>query len=318
MKLISWNCQGAFRKKNKKVLSFKPDILVIPECENEKKLRFGELTPQPNDFFWYGNDLNKGIGVFSYSDYKFELLKEFNPKFKFIIPLKVTNNKTSFILFAVWANNKQEDDYNRYIRQVWFSINYYKHLLDYPVILIGDFNSNKVWDKKGRIGNHSDVANKLKEKEIISLYHLQNKLKQGEETTPTFFMYRKKEKPYHIDYCFASRSLLGNGFDILIENYNKWNKLSDHSPLIINLKVNVYFERFENKLELRLKEMFQKLNPITQQKFYDLIDSILTRGKKIDMKNRLKEENKEYIKLLKDTENLIKINQLIEKVNCKN
>lgn len=36
----------------------------------------------------------------------------------------------------------------RYIAQVWLAINYYNDLLDKPSILIGDFNSNKIWDKK--------------------------------------------------------------------------------------------------------------------------------------------------------------------------
>ena len=100
MKIIEWNSQGAFRKKNEKILSLNPDILIVSECESEEKLKFGKLTPKPNDFFWYGDSQNKGIGVFSYSDYKFELLKEFNPKYRYVIPLKVTRKNTSFILFA--------------------------------------------------------------------------------------------------------------------------------------------------------------------------------------------------------------------------
>jgi exonuclease III len=70
MRIIEWNCQGAFRKKNNKILALQPDILIIPECENEAKLEFGKLTPKPTDFFWYGDSGHKGIGIFSYSDYK--------------------------------------------------------------------------------------------------------------------------------------------------------------------------------------------------------------------------------------------------------
>jgi hypothetical protein len=94
MRLVEWNCQGAFRKKNAKILSINPDILIVPECENKTKLKFGELTPEPNDFFWYGGKENKGIGVFSYSEYKFELLDEFNPEFRYIIPLRVSGNES--------------------------------------------------------------------------------------------------------------------------------------------------------------------------------------------------------------------------------
>ena len=53
MRLIEWNCQGAFRKKNEQILTLNPDILVVPECENEEKLKFGKLTPKPNSFIWW-------------------------------------------------------------------------------------------------------------------------------------------------------------------------------------------------------------------------------------------------------------------------
>ncbi len=129
MKIIEWNCQGAFRKKFNKILSLKPDILIIPECENEEKLKFGKLTPKPNDFFWYGDNPNKGIGIFSYSKYKFELLNEFNPRFKYIIPLKVIGKNHSFILFAIWAMNNKENIQESYIGQIWNAINYYSRLL---------------------------------------------------------------------------------------------------------------------------------------------------------------------------------------------
>jgi len=242
MKIIEWNSQGAFRKKNEKILSSNPDILIISECENEEKLKFGKLTPKPNDFFWYGDNPNKGIGIFSYSDYKFELMKEFNPKFRYIIPIIVTGKDNSFVLFAIWAMDNKENREARYIGQIWLAINYYSELLDNNTILIGDFNSNKIWDYKDRVGNHTDVVKRLKEKKIFSLYHEQNSVEHGKEKDPTFFMYRKKEKPYHIDYCFASDKILKNGVEFLVGKFNDWNDLSDHTPIIIDLKMNgIYF-----------------------------------------------------------------------------
>ncbi len=40
MKVIEWNSQVAFRKKNEKILSLNLDILIISECKNEEKLKF--------------------------------------------------------------------------------------------------------------------------------------------------------------------------------------------------------------------------------------------------------------------------------------
>jgi len=236
MRLIQWNCQGAFRTKYQNVLSWRPDILVVAECENKEKLKFGQILPEPKDFYWYGDSNHKGIGVFSYSDYKFELMNTFNPEYRYILPFKVTGHDTTFTLFAIWAMNNKENRDARYIGQIWLAINYYSTLLDDKTVLIGDFNSNKIWDYKDRVGNHSDVVDLLNQKKIISLYHDQNKVEQGKEKEPTLYMYRNKEKPYHIDYCFASDNLLKNGYSFQVGAYENWIEYSDHTPIIVDIK----------------------------------------------------------------------------------
>lgn len=237
MKLITWNCQGAFRKKNQVVLEHRPDILVIQECEHTDKLGLGSTIPQPNDFYWYGDSIHKGIAIYSYSDYRFELLPDFNPEFRYVLPFRVTKNGQSFILFAIWAMHNKQNYEARYIGQVWHAINYYTSLLSDPILLIGDFNSNKIWDYDSRVGNHSDVVNKLSENNIHSIYHHYFNIEQGKEKHPTFFLQRKLNKPYHIDYCFASADFIDKVQGVEIGTYEKWALHSDHSPLIITIDV---------------------------------------------------------------------------------
>ena len=233
MRLVTWNCQGAFRKKADFILTLEPDILIVQECEHPDKLKFNLTTPKPNHFYWHGDNLNKGIGIFSYSDYKFELLPEFNPTFRYILPFRVTGNNKSFLLFAIWAMDNKENYEARYIGQIWLAINYYSTLLDNSSILIGDFNSNKIWDSKERVGNHSDVVDKLAEKNILSVYHNHFDSEQGKEKHPTFFLQKNISKPYHIDYCFASKDIFDTLEKIEIGTYDNWIKHSDHSPLNI-------------------------------------------------------------------------------------
>jgi exodeoxyribonuclease-3 len=233
MRLITWNCQGAFRKKADQILKLHPDILVVQECENPEKLNFGRSIEKPQDFFWYGDNQNKGLGIFSYSNYKFELLADFNPDFRYVLPFRVTGNNQTFTLFAIWAMANKENYEARYIGQVWLAINYYLDLLGNSTILIGDFNSNKIWDYKGRVGTHTDVVNKLAEKEIYSIYHKRFDLEHGKENHPTFFLQKKDFKPYHIDYCFASKNLLDKVKDLEIGTYYNWIPYSDHTPMIV-------------------------------------------------------------------------------------
>ena len=237
MKIITWNCQGAFRKKAEVILALQPDILIIQECEHLDKLVFNSKIQQPNHFLWFGDNKNKGLGIFSYGDYKFELLEEYNPDFKIVIPILVSKEQFSFTLFAIWANNPIDKD-NRYIEQVWNAINNYDNLITKDkIILTGDFNSNKIWDRKHRIGNHSAVVDKLANKNIFSIYHNHLQEDQGKESIPTFYLQRNKNKPYHIDYCFASEDILNKLINFEIGTYENWISHSDHSPLIVDFNL---------------------------------------------------------------------------------
>lgn len=236
MKLITWNCQGAFREKANFILNHNPDILVVQECEHPGKLIYSSTVQEPNDFLWFGDNLNKGLAVFSYGKFKLKLYENHNPDFKLIAPIFVTGGKFDFTLFAIWANNPQDKN-NQYIEQVWYAINHYDNLLNSGnTILTGDFNSNKIWDKKHKDRNHSAVVERLKSKSIESLYHLHLKQEQGKEEHPTFHLQRKKEKPYHIDYCFVSSDICTKFESLEIGNYENWIEYSDHIPLIINFQ----------------------------------------------------------------------------------
>jgi len=221
MKLITWNCQMAFRKKNQAILAFQPDILVVPECENGEKLQFGKLTPEPQDFFWYGDNPHKGIGVFSYGDYRFSLDPSFTPEYRYVIPLKVTG-KQNFNLIAIWAMPNKKKNKQRYIGQVWSGLQYYKDLLKEDTVVIGDFNGNQIWDKNSYTGNFTQTMDFLEARNFKSLYHLETGEAYGKETQPTFYLYRNIEKPYHMDYCVIKESMIQKGVKTMIGTFEDW------------------------------------------------------------------------------------------------
>jgi exonuclease III len=222
----------AFRKKADIILAYKPDILIVPECEHPDKLKFNTDTPKPTDMLWFGANKNKGLGIFSYSDFRFKLIKRHNAELKMIIPVAVSG-PFAFTLYAVWANNPNDPD-GQYVTQVWKAIHHYKRLLtNRESILIGDFNSNTIWDKPRREGNHSTVIEHLGKKGIHSVYHKYFNQVQGKEQHPTLYMYRKKDKPYHIDYCFASGDIVNKLKSVEVGDYESWIKYSDHVPVIV-------------------------------------------------------------------------------------
>lgn len=223
----------AFRKKAEFILAQQPDILVIPECEHPDKLIFHSNIPKYNDILWFGKNQHKGLGILSYSDFRFKVHETYNRDFQLIIPIIVSGGIFEFILLAIWANNPTDKD-GRYVEQIWKAINYYDTLLENkPTILIGDFNSNTIWDNQHKHGSHSNLVKKLADKKIVSAYHLHHKQIQGIEAHPTLYMFRHENKPYHIDYCFVSAYLAQKIKSVDIGEYNIWSKYSDHVPLSV-------------------------------------------------------------------------------------
>jgi exonuclease III len=192
---------------------------------------------QPKEVLWYGHNPNKGLAIFSYSDFKLKVLDVYDDSYKLIIPIKVSNINIDFNLFAIWANNPTDPD-GQYVTQIWKAIHYYDNLLtNKQTILIGDFNSNTIWDRPRREGNHSTVVDYLNKKGIHSLYHKHFKQTQGKEKHPTLYMYRHKNKPYHIDYCFASKTIADKLRSVKIGDYDFWMQHSDHAPVIVTFKL---------------------------------------------------------------------------------
>lgn len=224
----------AFRKKAEAIIKHKADILVISECEHPDKIKFPSGSQAPVDQLWIGDNLNKGLGIFSFGKYRLKTHHSYNPTIKLIAPVMVTGGDIDLTLFAIWANNPL-DKHGPYVEQIWKAIHFYAPLLKKKhVVLAGDFNSNTIWDRKRRISNHSNVVKHLQEKKIESTYHLFHKQQQGKEKHPTQYMYRHKDKPYHLDYCFASAALTNRLQSVKIGSHKTWAQLSDHMPVIVS------------------------------------------------------------------------------------
>lgn len=225
----------AFRKKAYLMQVERPDILIIPECEHPDK--FIGLDFLPTSSVWHGFNKNKGLGVFSFGDYSLKLLDGHDEGIEIVCPISVSVGNLQFFLLAVWAQQTNDWDY-RHIGQVWKSVYHYEKLLaEHSCIVIGDFNSNVMWDKNHRIASHTMTVNKLKELRINSAYHNYFAVEHGKENHPTFYLYRHESRPYHIDYCFLSEYFSERLTEVSIGAYDTWKAYSDHTPLIITIDI---------------------------------------------------------------------------------
>ncbi len=238
MKIISWNCQGAFRKKAKFILDKNPEVIIIQECEHLEKLETEKILGLPENRLWFGDNKHKGLGIFANENILLRVDENYRSDLKYIVPIVLTSidKESECLIIAIWANNKEDKD-GQYVEQVWKAINHYEKLLNIErVILIGDFNSNTIWDRPKRNGNHSDVVQKLASHKIESLYHKKFKQVQGKEKHPTFLLQKNKNKPYHIDYCFASEYLTERIKSFQIGQFEEWLAYSDHVPIEVEFE----------------------------------------------------------------------------------
>jgi len=259
LRIVSWNCHYGFNgEKPQTIKEFKSDILVIPECR-EMDMEKSGYDEKHRD--WYGDhkeatekgeintEKDLGIGLFWKDGITVEPLPQWknslkdNYNFRYLIPYEVKGNFESFTLIAVWTKAKYiagEKDHLEYVQKAHAAIDHYNDLglLNGRVILIGDFNSNIIWNGCYRKEqNHSTLIEKLEKigiKECSSL---------SENKNNTYIYYTKNgEKQVIDDYCFASvkmsdsskLSVPGSDEWILTNGVKRWRGLSDHCPIIVD------------------------------------------------------------------------------------
>jgi len=258
LRIVSWNCHYGFDgKKPETIKSFKADILVIPECREIDMEKSG-YDKEHRD--WYGDhkeaiekeeintEKDLGVGIFWKDGITVKQLPEWenslkdNCNFRYLIPYEVKGNFPPFILITVWTKAKYitgENDHLEYVQKAHSAIDHYNDLglLKGQVILIGDFNSNIIWNncyKKEQ--NHSKLVEKL---EKIGIKDCSS---PSENKNNTYIYYTKNgEKQVVDDYCFAS-SKISDSAKFSIPSSDEWTLVngvkhwhgSDHCPIVVD------------------------------------------------------------------------------------
>lgn len=221
MRIVSWNCGDGFQKKYHLLERFNADVFVIQECRDPKKYNDSAFRKFSENHLWIGE--NRGLGVFANSGIRLSALDWGDYGLYYFLPCLINNG---FKLLSVWACNN-------YIEDVYPFMKFQEEKLS-NILILGDFNSNSIWDiyrkNKHERRTHRALVSALYSRGVRSIYHEQTGEDFGQEKTPTFFMYRKQEKPYHIDYAFSDLSCR-----LSIEQNSEWLNYSDHVPLIVDL-----------------------------------------------------------------------------------
>ncbi len=227
MKLATWNCcRGAFENKVVLIDHLQADVAVIQEVAKP-------IAESP-DVLWFGDNLKIGMAVQVRAPYTIAPLPQLADIPKYVIPVQVSG-PVSFILFAVWT---MKNEGLPYIRSLSTAIDRYSHLFGQgtPVVIMGDFNSNAIWDKQHpKHLNHSSMVERLDKFGLVSAYHHHGSMRHGEESDNTFYLHRKQEKGFHIDYCFLPKDWAEAISAVRVERFEELASSSDHRPLVVGV-----------------------------------------------------------------------------------
>jgi exonuclease III len=226
MILVSWNCcRGPFQKKVALLDTLNADIAVIQECARPPS--------ESETCLWFGDNPRQGIAVIARPPYSLARLPARRSVPKFIVPVAVSGPR-AFTLLAVWSKSRQK---HNYVEAVVKGVRMYRELLTAgPAVVMGDFNSNTIWDKsRAADRNHSALVKILNELGMVSTYHAHFNEAQGSETRPTYYFQWKETQTYHIDHCFIPAKWAEAITRVEIGTYEEWKLHSDHRPFIVEL-----------------------------------------------------------------------------------
>jgi hypothetical protein len=226
MNLVTWNCcRGAYAAKVPLLAPLGADVAVVPECARP--------LAESETCLWFGDNPRQGLAVTASNGYRLSRLPAKARIPKYVVPVQVTGPE-SFTLLAVWSKANQR---YRYVTAVIKALQRYRALFTgSPVVVMGDLNTNLFWDSHHPAGeNHSALMDLMEDLGLVSAYHHFFGEAQGCETRPTCYLLWKRERPYHLDYCFVPRSWASRIRRVDVGSYEEWQRHSDHRPLLVEL-----------------------------------------------------------------------------------
>jgi hypothetical protein len=231
MKLVAWNCAMGLPGKLAALMALKPDIAVLSEVACPEKLRKDAPQLSGLPIVWVGSNPNKGLAVVSFTGSGLVLDGSYRDSNQYVAPVHVHGSK-SFRLLAVWDHNDRKEGLNRRAGPLLRALeDSSEFCLSDDLVIAGDFNNNPQWDKPNGPKNMARISEELTKRRLVSLYHHRSGSAFGSEAQATYWQYRNRMKPYHIDYIFVPAAWREDLVSFELGTFDDWFRLSDHAPL---------------------------------------------------------------------------------------
>ena len=224
IRLATWNCcRSSVAKTAEAVTALNASVTVVQEARRPAALPPGHL--------WMGSKPGNGIAVVPGAGFEVAL-GPVDPAAPWSILPVTVSGPIGLHLLMVWT--RKEHEYDQGLDAALTT--YASFLKAAPTVVIGDFNSNAIWDAPRRKTDFSRVAKRLADEfGLVSAYHAHSGETYGSESQATLYFMRKRARPYHIDYCFVPARWMENIRSVSVLDNPPWDALSDHRPLVVDL-----------------------------------------------------------------------------------
>ena len=215
--VATWNCADGFAKKRGYLAELDADILCIQEIrqaafdEEAPNWRFAQFTPSQSA---------RGLALFSRIP-----LAPFAMRYRRTDRAYLALQSDDFAILGAWV--KPAENYVTPSQRVFRQ---FLRKLDKPAIILGDLNQNAVFDANRRIGLFADTQRMLTRAGLRSLYHQHSGYAFGSEA-PTHWLTFNAERPYHLDYIWASDAFDLRSFTLFPADPWLTERRSDHLPM---------------------------------------------------------------------------------------
>jgi exodeoxyribonuclease-3 len=155
------------------------------------------------------------------------LAADYDNSLRYALPVEV-RGAYPFQILAIWMLKEPI----HYVPNLVAILEHYRPFLERaPTVILGDFNANRVFDKKHPRYVFDSIAGALDSLGLVSAYHSFTGETFGAESQPTFYFRYHQHEPFHIDYLFFPQSWSSSLNAVTVGNFSDYAGLSDHRPL---------------------------------------------------------------------------------------
>lgn len=224
LRLMTWNCRsGSVRECVSELARFEPDLVFLQECGAP------DAEAKPSVVCSHTLNGRKHVALvvgppFLVASTSSTLAGRAAVAAKVIAPI-------GFRVIGIWAQGPHYvDDVLRTLRAEEPAIRIQ------PTVVLGDLNSGTRLGRRASLTrHHGRLLDACADLGLVSAYHAFHGVEAGGETHATYFHQFKRQRPWHIDFCFVPRPWASGVINVAIIDGRYWARRSDHRPLLVEL-----------------------------------------------------------------------------------